>query len=230
MRGRAGFLRLQIGPGPLLGAARPCRPRALCPPPGGAGTGDAGRRRAGRARGGCGAPSSRLGRVTPPRPPPPGARAGPGRPLLTRPPRQAPAALKSRPLLLRAWPGSDCAPRSVPALCPQSGAESFLRQGRRKGTGGGRPRGPRARRGASLQRGGGLAPVWAPGGHVARLPGRRSGRGSASLTLRMGRTRRKARWPPAFGVIAGFLLSGRFRKACPDPSPPPPKLPSARHT
>lgn len=89
----------------------------------------------------------------------------------------------------------------MPARCPQSRAESSLHQRRRgKGTGGGLPRGPGPGGVPRLQRGGDLAPVWAPGGRVAEFPGRRSGLGSASLTLRTGRTWRKALWPPAFGV------------------------------
>lgn len=130
---RSGSLRLEAGGGqPLLLCLEPASPaprRLLSgiPPPalreavereteGAAGRSEG-------SAGGAGRSPPASAWVTPLCPPllgqePAGCRAAP--------PGQALAALKSRPLLIREWQGSNFAPRLMPALRPQSWAESFL--------------------------------------------------------------------------------------------------------
>lgn len=123
LRGRArpGDLRLEAG-GAAPRSQPPLLPASSARPPGGGGMADGGRRWAlGRARQGCGAPSSLVGPGDPTVAPAPRGRAR-RRPRAADPPRLGRPWRPSNlcPLLFREWQGSNFAPRSVPALRPQS--------------------------------------------------------------------------------------------------------------
>lgn len=106
------------------------------------------------------------------------------RPRAAQPPRRALAALKSRPWSVPGEAGTK--------FCTQMGACASPRElGRVAPTGDGE-RSEQVVACSGSRRTGCPGPHLVAGGHVADFPGRRSGLGSASLTLYVGRTRRRA--------------------------------------